>query len=76
MEIIYLLQSQPVTFIVTALILGLLIGSFLNVVIYRLPVMMHTEWQQQCNELLHPEAVDEESNNKTETFNLNPPRSR
>ena len=76
MEIIYLLQSQPITFIVTALILGLLVGSFLNVVIYRLPVMMHTEWQQQCNELLHPEAVEKEDNNKTETFNLNTPRSR
>ena len=75
MEIIYLLQSQPVMFIVTALILGLLIGSFLNVVIYRLPVMMNTEWQQQCNELLHPEA-EIEGNNKAETFNLNTPRSR
>lgn len=76
MEIIYLLQSQPITFIVTALILGLLIGSFLNVVIYRLPVMMNTEWQQQCNELLHPEAIEKEGKNKTETFNLNTPRSR
>ena len=74
MEIIYLLQSQPVTFIVTALILGLLVGSFLNVVIYRLPVMMNTEWQQQCTELLHPESV--ENNMETETFNLSTPRSR
>ena len=34
------------------LLLGLLVGSFLNVVIYRLPVMMEREWRQQCNELL------------------------
>jgi len=74
MEIIHLLQSQPITFIVTALILGLLVGSFLNVVIYRLPVMMNTEWQQQCTELLHPAAV--ESNVETEIFNLSTPRSR
>lgn len=74
MSIIDLLQSQPTTFIVTALILGLLVGSFLNVVIYRLPVMMNTEWQQQCTELLHPELV--ENDVETETFNLNTPRSR
>ena len=74
MNIIDLLQSQPTTFIVTALILGLLVGSFLNVVIYRLPVMMNTEWQQQCTELLHPESVD--NNVETETFNLSTPRSR
>jgi len=74
MSIIDLLQSQPVTFVVTALILGLLVGSFLNVVIYRLPVMMNTEWQQQCNELLHPESA--ENNVETETFNLSTPRSR
>lgn len=30
-------------------ILGLLVGSFLNVVIYRLPIMMEKEWQQECN---------------------------
>lgn len=32
-------------------LLGLLIGSFLNVVIYRLPVMLEREWRQQCEEL-------------------------
>jgi len=74
MEIITLLQSQPVTFIVTALILGLLVGSFINVVIYRLPVMMQTEWQQQCQELLHPDTAEKDTT-KPEIFNLNTPRS-
>lgn len=32
-------------------ILGLVVGSFLNVVIYRLPKIMHREWQAQCAEL-------------------------
>ncbi len=32
-------------------LLGLLIGSFLNVVIHRLPQIMEREWQQQCAEL-------------------------
>ena len=75
MEIITLLQSQPVTFVITSLILGLLVGSFINVVIYRLPVMMHTEWEQQCQELLHPDADEQKTTEKPETFNLNTPRS-
>ncbi|WP_413111098.1 prepilin peptidase [Thaumasiovibrio sp. DFM-14] len=32
-----------------AAVLGLIIGSFLNVVIYRLPVMMEQQWQQECH---------------------------
>jgi len=72
MELINLFQSEPIAFITAALVLGLLIGSFLNVVIYRLPVMMQTEWQQQCTELLHPESINESA----EKFNLNTPRSR
>ena len=34
-----------------ALVLGLAVGSFLNVVIHRLPKMMEREWQEQCAEL-------------------------
>src|SRR5690606_34892779 len=33
-------------------VLGLLVGSFLNVVIYRLPVMLRREWRAQCGEFL------------------------
>jgi len=76
MDVITLLQSQPITFIVSALILGLLIGSFLNVVIYRLPVMMNKEWQQQCTELLHPDQSAADADKKAETFNLCTPLSR
>ncbi len=35
-----------------AFVLGLLIGSFLNVVILRLPVSMQHQWRIQCQELL------------------------
>ena len=76
MDVIVLLQTQPVAFIVTALILGLLVGSFLNVVIYRLPVMMNKEWHQQCHELLHPDAEDPNKDNNSEKFNLCTPLSR
>jgi len=34
------------------LLLGLLVGSFLNVVIYRLPLMLQREWREQCQEFL------------------------
>jgi leader peptidase (prepilin peptidase)/N-methyltransferase len=43
-----LLRVEPVLFASLALILGLMIGSFLNVVIHRLPRMVEQEWQAQC----------------------------
>ena len=46
-----LLQSTPSVFIVLCGIIGLMAGSFLNVVIHRLPKMLAREWQQQCAEL-------------------------
>ena len=51
-------------------LLGLLIGSFLNVVIYRLPLMLEAQWQAECAELSGKEVV------APETFNLMLPRSR
>jgi leader peptidase (prepilin peptidase)/N-methyltransferase len=53
-----------------ALILGLLIGSFLNVVIYRLPKMLLSDWQTQAREILNLPA---ETSSKT--FNLILPNS-
>jgi len=50
-----LLQQSPVLFITTMLVLGLLVGSFLNVVIYRLPVMMQREWELEAAEILEQE---------------------
>ncbi|WP_124949547.1 prepilin peptidase [Sulfuriferula thiophila] len=43
-----LLQADPILFTVTCGIVGLLVGSFLNVVIYRLPKIMERDWQEQC----------------------------
>ena len=44
-------MTADIVFIVCAGAFGLAIGSFLNVVIYRLPKMMEAEWQRQCAEL-------------------------
>ena len=46
-----LLRTEPTVFIGCSVILGLLVGSFLNVVIHRLPKMMEREWHANCLEL-------------------------
>ena len=65
------LQQFPVFLIGFIFLLGLMVGSFLNVVIYRLPVMMDQQWRRDCLEYLKlpPEA-------QGEVFNLLFPRSR
>lgn len=67
-----ILQSSPELFTILILIIGLLVGSFLNVVIYRLPVMMDIGWKKECKEYL--EIEDTDTNN--EPFNLMVPLSR
>lgn len=63
--------GQPGVFIAVSLVLGLLVGSFLNVVIHRLPRMMEREWCQQCA-LLDGQT----ENTSTEpAYNLVVPRS-
>jgi leader peptidase (prepilin peptidase)/N-methyltransferase len=51
-----LLAQSPALFIALTLVLGLLVGSFLNVVIYRLPVMLEREWRAQCAEHAQAQA--------------------
>lgn len=48
--------SQPAWFIPLAGVLGLIVGSFLNVVIHRLPLMLQREWRRQCDEYLREAA--------------------
>jgi leader peptidase (prepilin peptidase)/N-methyltransferase len=61
-------------------ILGLMVGSFLNVVIHRLPKMMELGWRQQCEELLQSEAATSQSlasgeDKPAPPYNLVVPRS-
>ena len=59
-----------------AVSLGLVVGSFLNVVIHRLPRMLFTDWQNECEEFLRdhaesPYCID----NTSGSYNLAIPRS-
>ena len=62
--------NHPTLFVLFALLLGLVIGSFLNVVVYRLPRMMERDWRTQCAEL-EGRPVDAQG----ERFNLLTPGS-
>ena len=64
------LLANPVVFAATAGLFGLIVGSFLNVVIHRLPKMMEADWQGQCAELRGEELPT------TEPLTLATPRSR
>ncbi len=75
--IIEYLQAHPGVAMACAFVLGLLMGSFLNVVVHRLPVMMEREWREQAREVL---AADQgaplQPDQPPDRFNLVVPRSR
>ena len=79
MTFISSLQAYPLVGLACTLVLGLLVGSFLNVVIYRLPKMMERDWQNQCRDFLANDgdiASLPNNNAKQEPFNLMVPASR
>jgi leader peptidase (prepilin peptidase)/N-methyltransferase len=65
-----LLRGAPALWVGVALVIGLAIGSFLNVVVYRLPKMMERDWAAQCAGLAGTEVPPQPA------FNLATPRSR
>ncbi len=73
MEVLQLLEtSSPFLLFATGL-LGLIVGSFLNVVIHRLPLMMEQALSRECHEYLGTAAVE---TGTPENFNLLTPASR
>ena len=64
-----LLRSEPTFFVVFSVGFGLMVGSFLNVVIHRLPKMMEREWHSNCLELQGKEIPE------TSKYSLTKPRS-
>jgi leader peptidase (prepilin peptidase) / N-methyltransferase len=73
MSFIQQLQQNQFLLLLTVAILSLAVGSFLNVVIYRLPVMLKRDWKQQCQELMESETEPE---TEIQPFNLARPGSR
>ncbi len=53
------LRAEPMLFVTFSVILGLIVGSFLNVVIHRLPKMMEREWHNNCLELQGKEVPEQ-----------------
>ena len=51
-DVVVLFASSPVLFAGSVFLLGLIVGSFLNVVIYRLPIILEREWRSQASEVL------------------------
>jgi len=69
MEFLQVLEHSPAWLAVTVGLLGLCVGSLLNVVIHRLPKMMEAGWREECAELEGREPPPRE------TYNLFTPRS-
>ena len=44
--------TYPAVFVASVALLGLIVGSFLNVVIHRLPIMLEREWRRDCQQFL------------------------
>ncbi|MGB5472705.1 MAG: A24 family peptidase [Gammaproteobacteria bacterium] len=72
MELLRLLEASLVLFGITSGVLGLLVGSFLNVVIYRLPIMINRAWSRECSEL---QGNPEPDNGSQPIYNLVIPAS-
>jgi len=66
------LQQNLLLLIMTSGLVGLIVGSFLNVVIHRTPRMLMRQWQQDCHELAGNTPVA----STTEPYNLVVPRSQ
>jgi leader peptidase (prepilin peptidase)/N-methyltransferase len=77
LDIFQLMADSPVFFISSVFIASLLVGSFLNVVIYRLPVMMERAWKAEISEYNLSAGITKKAKDftQTDTFNLVKPDS-
>jgi leader peptidase (prepilin peptidase)/N-methyltransferase len=69
MSFFSLLESSPTALVTTAVLAGLMVGSFLNVVIHRLPKILERQWRAECADLTGTVAPP------AERYNLVVPRS-
>ena len=83
MAIFELLSTSLTFYLIAVGLLGLTVGSFLNVVIHRLPIMMEREWRAHCAEITADAAAQNAldvssatSKDPEEKLTLSTPRSR
>jgi leader peptidase (prepilin peptidase) / N-methyltransferase len=74
-DIVFLYASSPAVFAGSIFLLGLIIGSFLNVVIYRLPIILEREWRSQAAEVLAAGPEPAAPPVPADRFTLSTPRS-
>ncbi len=68
-------ELGPAYWVALSLVLGLLVGSFLNVVIHRLPLMMERQWREQCAEFQPAGGLGGRCAAPAPPYNLVVPRS-
>ncbi|MEE9326381.1 MAG: A24 family peptidase [Cocleimonas sp.] len=75
MELISLLKENTPFFLTVVGLFSLLVGSFLNAAIYRIPIMLQQGWREECEDLFggENEGKDQDKGGK---FNLFVPRSQ
>jgi leader peptidase (prepilin peptidase)/N-methyltransferase len=75
MELIDRIFADTTLFTLTVSILGLFIGSFLNVVIYRVPIAMERQWQHEARALFGGDLDDQAAPEDNSPFNIIVPGS-
>src|SRR5882757_4982077 len=73
-DVALLYSSSPALFAGSVFLIGLIVGSFLNVVIYRLPIILEREWRTQAADVLAG-SLASASEPANERFTLSTPRS-
>jgi len=79
-KLFFVLETNQTILTIFCLIFGLLVGSFLNVVIYRYPIMLFREWEQMAKEILSErgfiiKAPETAFDKQPKKFNMAVPRS-
>ena len=74
-DFISLLTNSPALFYALIFVFSLMIGSFLNVVIYRLPKMLEQGWKSECREFLAEELATPKATNDETVITLSTPSS-
>ncbi|HEY4340098.1 MAG TPA: A24 family peptidase [Steroidobacteraceae bacterium] len=72
--LIYGLTTSSVTWISLIFVFGLLVGSFLNVVIHRVPIMLDREWRSQAEAVLREGVADDQEPSASQKEEVAPAR--